>query len=304
MRWHPLALAFTRGQARLLKRFARSVVISYDADMAGQNATMKALDVLISEGLPAKVVVLSKGLDPDDYVKENGRDAFLELVSKAIEPTEFKIDRIKAGYDLMVQKQLVDYVVEACKVIAQLESPVERDVYVKRLEVESGFERQTIRDQIEKGGVVDDKGSINKNRLGNFRNNRTNELAQHELLSCMLKSEECASLARQALSVNDFSDERVVEIVKVIWYASKDNISIHRISDAIENEKTAAYLAELSIGSDDQQSLNDLIESTKECCSRIKKSSIENKVMELKEVLSDEALINKQKKKCLKRLIP
>ena len=76
-----LGTALTTNQARLLRRYADKVIISYDADIAGQAATMRGLDILKDAGFDVRVLSIPQGKDPDEYVRSNGKDAFIKLIN-------------------------------------------------------------------------------------------------------------------------------------------------------------------------------------------------------------------------------
>ncbi|MFZ5974422.1 MAG: DNA primase, partial [Bacillota bacterium] len=241
-----LGTAFTREQARLLKRYAKSAAIAYDGDAAGQNAVQKALDVFAMEGLPVRVVRMPEGMDPDDLVSERGPDAFLQALKDAQEPADFRLDLIKAQKDLRVQKERVAYAIEGARVIAQLDTPAEQAAYIMRLQNETGFDKDTLRRQVQMGAAIEPNEAAGKNRLGNYRNNKTSEAAERELLSCMVQSDECARLAKQMLSPDDFSDERHLEIARLLWYGHENGQAMPDVAallDALPEEELTAYAA-------------------------------------------------------------
>lgn len=71
-----LGTALTEHQAKLLKRYVSKVYIAYDGDAAGQNAALRGMEILAAEGLEVRVIELPGGMDPDDYVRTNGMEAF------------------------------------------------------------------------------------------------------------------------------------------------------------------------------------------------------------------------------------
>ncbi len=93
-----LGTALTENQARLIKRYTKNVILSYDADNAGQNAAFRGLDILYQEGLKARVLRVTDGKDPDEFVKKNGKKAFTELVKNAVPYGDFKISVIRYIY--------------------------------------------------------------------------------------------------------------------------------------------------------------------------------------------------------------
>ena len=92
-----LGTALTINQARLLKRYADKVVISYDADMAGQMATMRGLEILRTAGFDVRVLSIPQGKDPDEFVRSNGKEAFLKLINSAEPLIDYRIKKSEEG---------------------------------------------------------------------------------------------------------------------------------------------------------------------------------------------------------------
>jgi DNA primase len=293
-----LGTAFTREQARLLKRYAKSAVIAYDGDAAGINAALKALDVFEMEALPVRVARMPEGLDPDDVVKSYGREGFERALEQALEPTDFRLDLIRAELDLKVQKDRTTYAVEGAKIVARLDNPAEQAVYIARLQKETGFDADTLQRQVKTGEAVGQNVPVTENRLGNYRNNKTSESAERELLRCMVQSDECASLARQMLSPDDFSQQRNLEIAKVLWYAPGGAAAV---LDAFEDAELSAYAAQV-FGQDGPNSEESLMRTARECCVRIRRQSIENKVRELQQQFSRPGTGREEQAEILRRI--
>ena len=279
-----LGTAFTREQARLLKRYAKTAAIAYDGDAAGQMAARRALDIFAMESFPVRVVRMPQGTDPDDLVREGGGEAFLQALHNAQEPVDFRLDLIKAEKDLEVQKDRVAYAVEASKVIARLENPAEQAACIARLQKETGFDRDTLRRQVQAGGAVEYIEEARKNRLGNYRNNKTSEAAEQELLRCMVQSGECVRQAKQILCPDDFSDERNVEIARLLWYEAEGGqapADVAALLDALTDEELTAYAAQVFGGAVRDADPGSLNKSARECAIRIRAQSIDRKVKEL-----------------------
>ena len=120
-----LGTALTQQQARLMKRYVERVYISYDGDAAGQNATLRGLDILAAEGIDVKVITIPGGMDPDDYVRKNGKDAFLKLKDNANTLNGFKLQHIATQFDLGTADGREGYAKRACAFVGGLQ-PVER----------------------------------------------------------------------------------------------------------------------------------------------------------------------------------
>ena len=123
-----LGTALTENQARLLKRRTTKIYVSYDGDSAGQNATFRGLDILASEGLEVRVIHLPDGLDPDDFARKKGANAFLALKDKSMTLPQFKIEHTAEQYDLTNPDDRQAFAVKACNIVCRLQ-PVEQERY-------------------------------------------------------------------------------------------------------------------------------------------------------------------------------
>jgi len=139
-----LGTALTENQARLIKRYTKNVILSYDADQAGQNAALRGLDILYAEGCRAKVLKVTDGKDPDEFVKKNGRMAFKELMQGAVPYGDFKLNMARAGYDLSDEQQRIEFLRDAI-IILKAMKPMEADIYIRKLAEETGISEGAIR---------------------------------------------------------------------------------------------------------------------------------------------------------------
>lgn len=133
-----LGTALTMEQARLIKRHVPRVYLAYDGDFAGQNATLRGMDILSEEGLEVKVVKLPQGIDPDEFVKEEGKEAFEVLKNDALSLNSFRLEHLKNQYDLDDPDAAEQFAQKASAFIAGL-SPLERERYYRELSRQTGF---------------------------------------------------------------------------------------------------------------------------------------------------------------------
>ena len=128
-----LGTALTSQQARLIKRYADNVIISYDSDGPGTKASLRAIDILVDAGLSVKVLDLKDAKDPDEYVRKYGTDEYRNAMKDAVPRIKFKIDNLKSTFDLSKDQDNIKFAQEAVNIIKQLKSPVEIDYYIKYL---------------------------------------------------------------------------------------------------------------------------------------------------------------------------
>lgn len=139
-----MGTSLTQDQARLLKRYTSNVLISYDGDSAGQNANMRGLDILKSNGLNVKVVPLTDGLDPDDMIKKKGAAAYRYCLDNAMPLIDYKLASVGQGFDLTKTDDKRRYVQEAIKVIRTSDSASEQEDLLKSLSKKSGISYESL----------------------------------------------------------------------------------------------------------------------------------------------------------------
>ena len=142
-----LGTALTPEQAKLIKRYAPEVWISYDGDSAGQKAALRALDIIDSaEGLKARVINYPDGQDPDDFIKAHGIAGF-ECLSRH-EATEYRMLRARDGLELSTQEGMTQYAMKCCAILKNVRDPIVRENYLRQLVNQTGYDRSTLLEQI------------------------------------------------------------------------------------------------------------------------------------------------------------
>ena len=126
-----MGTSLTKDQARILKRYSDKVFISYDGDFAGQKASIRGLEILKEEGLEVKVVSLPDGLDPDDVIKQMGKEGYQKLLDTAMPLIDFKLDILRRTYDIKTVDGKRKYITNAIKVISESPSPAEQEDLLK-----------------------------------------------------------------------------------------------------------------------------------------------------------------------------
>lgn len=127
-----LGTAFTENQAKLLKRFSNEIIIAYDADIAGQSATLKGLAILEKEGCNVGVITIPSGKDPDEFVRKEGVEAFRDRIKKNVSLIEYKIDNAKKGLNIDNIQDRIKFTKEFSLILKDIESNVEIDAYIKK----------------------------------------------------------------------------------------------------------------------------------------------------------------------------
>ena len=154
-----LGTALTIEQARLLKRYAPEVWVSYDGDAAGQHAILRALEIFEQEDMPAKVLDFPGGMDPDEYIRAYGPEAVENI--EPMDATAYRMKQEMGNHDLSTQEGRTAYAIACAKHLAKVKQPVELENYVKQLMMSTGFTREVLLAQIGRTEMIaQDKQAI------------------------------------------------------------------------------------------------------------------------------------------------
>ena len=207
-----LGTALTKEQANLLSRYADEIILSYDADEAGQKATARALGIFGTTGMEIKVLRLTGGKDPDEIIKKYGAQRFRDIINGAANDTEYRLLRARQGIDLSTDDGKVKYLSAATEVLAGIPSPVEVDVYASRLANELGVDKLAIESQVKykREGLrkrrMAQREQDQKRLLINGQNTKNPERSQH-LRAAKAEETLIASLMRNPDFYHKLKDE-------------------------------------------------------------------------------------------------
>lgn len=126
-----LGTAFTVGQANLLRRYTQEVLLAYDSDGAGVNAALRAISILKETGLRGRVINMEPAKDPDEFIKANGAEAFMERIDKAENSFFFELRILEKDYDLSDPDSKTRFYREIAKKLCGFEEEVERNNYTE-----------------------------------------------------------------------------------------------------------------------------------------------------------------------------
>ena len=141
-----LGTALTPEQARLLHRFAPEVHIAYDGDRAGQKAILRGLEVLEGENVPVRVLDFPGGRDPDEFIRQEGLEAFQAL--KPISAVTYRMRREKERHDVSTEEGRIEYAKACAAILRGVKEPVELENHLRHLSVETGFSKEVLMQQI------------------------------------------------------------------------------------------------------------------------------------------------------------
>ena len=145
-----LGTALTTDQARIMAKYTKKVVIAYDSDGAGTTATKRAIPMLTDAGLEVRVLHMDGAKDPDEYVKKFGAEKFRALVAESEGKLEFLLGSVLKKYNVDIPDEKIKAADELCGIAADIESNVEREVYIGKIASALGLEVANVRSDTER----------------------------------------------------------------------------------------------------------------------------------------------------------
>ena len=141
--------ALTGEQVKLLENYADEVVLCYDADEAGQKATVRSLELFSHSPIKVSVLTVTGAKDPDEFIKKYGKNRFEMLLNGTHNALEYKLGKLKDQYDLATDAGRVEYIQDAIRLLSGHITPTEREVYAGRLAQETNVSKASIQSQLD-----------------------------------------------------------------------------------------------------------------------------------------------------------
>ena len=175
-----LGTSLTNDQAKLLKRYAKNVYICYDEDNAGIKATDRAIEILLDEGIKPNIISLEKGLDPDDFVKKYGRDAFIKKMDEASDVYNYKYNKILDLYAESKDNEKIEKLNLFIEFLSSIKSDLTREIFINNVSKLFDIDKSTLKESVlkyndnyKKTYKNQNKDSFyNKNDFKNFNANQ------------------------------------------------------------------------------------------------------------------------------------
>ena len=221
-----MGTALTEKQARLILRYTKNVKIAYDSDAAGEEATIRGLDILDKLGADVRVVKYEGAKDPDEYIIKFGKESFLKKVKNSISLFEFKLENVSKKYNLENISDKVKFMGEVLELLLKIRNSAERDIYIKEISKKYGISVESIYLEIEK----------------KEKNIKTDGISAEAFLENVKKETEkdLENDKEKAEKIKKYTEELI--LIKVLIYNKsarvnfKNNISLSVISDELNRE--------------------------------------------------------------------
>ena len=279
-----LGTALTNEQARLLKRYAPQVYLGYDGDSAGQHAILRGLDILEQENVPARVLDFPDGLDPDEFIRRDGAEGFKSL--PAISPAAYRLRRLKDKFDLSAQDGRLAYARGAAEIVAAVD-PLERDVLLGQLSLETGFPRETLAEQMNltaKKQPAEPKAPAPRpvsRREDPSAAAQSKDIKAQELLLSFFAS---GQIPKDMIEEKDFDDDELKSLYRELAAGASPASLPDLAPDEATRSRYTRVLLTPTAGSTDE-----MIAMANDCLTRIRRTRLEQRYEELTREISSAA---------------
>lgn len=250
-----LGTAMTECQGRLLRKSSEQVIIGYDADGAGQAATLRGLEILQNLGCDIRILQIEGAKDPDEFVTKYGPERFLKYVDNAISLVEYKVKVLKQNLNIDNTNDKIKFLKEIAKELSKISNNIEREVYIDKISLEYKISKEAIYSEINKliyGKNDNEKKSVT-NKMVTPQKKVVEEtdqaIAKREGLIIYLlinyPSESYLKI-KEIISVNDIKSQRNKKILtKLYEELEKGHSNIDNILDWFEEEDIINYLTSI-----------------------------------------------------------
>jgi len=294
--------ALTPEQIRLLKRYTKNVVVIYDADKAGQLATLRSLDLFLEEDMFIKVVNLPKGYDPDLLVRKFGIEKLQELIDKAMDIFDYKLNLLKNIYDTGKINDKTKIAAEMLSMIAKIKNEILKSEYIKMLAEKLSVSETSLIKELNKIK----SSSIQTNYEPVIAEKHSEEVySKSEKMLVKLILEDTQLIEKEGLKEKDclhsLQDKRLQKILDLVFnlYESCQQIKPNQIINYLDDKQCVALISELSSEETFICELNNRENAIKDCLNRIELNSSGLKLKNLQsqiksaEEKGDSELLNK-----------
>lgn len=276
-----LGTALTEGHAGILRRYTQNVIISYDADTAGQDAALRAIPKLREAGIAVKVADLRPYKDPDELIKAEGSESYKQRLASARNSVLFEISCMTPSYDLNDPDESTRFFNDVAKRLSFFTDSVEQDNYVRAVSAEFGLDYSLLREKTRKFSLSNDNiktyEPVRPLPQKKEENSKALLTCQKMVLTRLAQDPSFYDKVRQILDENDFDlpplDKIALLLFEQLRRGKIDPVSIISSFEEPETQEEAADI--LAIRDDSEISKEDQERALNESVIRIRMNSIE-----------------------------
>lgn len=249
-----LGTALTEQQGRLLRKYASQVIIGYDSDGAGQNATIRGMEILQNLGCDIRILQLDgDAKDPDEYIIKYGSARLQKRMDEAISLVEFKVKLLKNSIKIETTSDKIKFLNEIIKILSKVENNVEKEVYIDKISKEYGISKEAIYAQSNKITYANNQSAKNLQKSISIKktevkkdNQKVSEIVrkrENMLLSLLINNgKEIYEIVKQKITPEDFKYEKNKIIAKVLYEELEKGNSNSNVLNLFEEDELINHL--------------------------------------------------------------
>ena len=216
-----LGTALTAGHAALLKRYVSEVYLTYDSDEAGTKAALRAEPILREAGISAKVIRMDPYKDPDEFIKNLGKEAFEERIAKARNGFMFRLEMLEKDYDMQSPEGKTEFLRTAAKWLAEFEEEIERTNYIEAVARTYNVSYEELRKLVVKVAVQTGMATpANKPKVATGRENQKEDghiKSQRLMLTWLIDHRELFSQISRYITPEDFTKDLYRKVATLLF---------------------------------------------------------------------------------------
>lgn len=280
-----MGTAFAAEQARLLKRMCDEVVFCYDSDNAGRAASVRAVSIARAAGLKVRVANVPDGKDPDEFVRQHGKDAFVNVIASALEGIEYQVEETILQNNVTNLAGKVEAVSKIIPFLLECKNEIEAAEHIRklaqRLTIDEGLIAEEYRKVAKKSGV---QAEAIVERPAVKSTSSAEQQAEEMLLAVLLEHPTLALACQDIVEEVGFVLKERGQIFKhILAYEGEQAINIHQLTEVLEDEG-ASVLAGIVSKNVPEGDIEKIVD---DCLRQMKKSFLE-KEYEKHRLLADE----------------
>ena len=300
-----LGTALTTNQGWLLRKNAEQVILGFDADGAGQNAIMRAMEVMQNMGCDMRVLQMTGAKDPDEYIIKYGSVRFQKLMNEAISLLEFRVKVLEQNLDLNVAGDKVKFLNEIAKLIAKIDNTIEQEIYIEKLANGYNISKEAIFGQVKKiqysnkvptKRLEESKPVVIHKREENVDSMVSEEITKREntIISILINNPEYYQKIKQNMKIEDFKYKLNNQIIQVLYpELEKQDPNVGIVIDKIEDDAIKSHLTAIMA---EDYGINDNNKAIDDILKKYEKDKLEKRRDELIKLSSEEQDAEKKKK--------
>lgn len=229
-----LGTAMTEAQGRLLRKSSEQIIVGYDADGAGQAATIRGLEILQNLGCDVRILQIEGAKDPDEFILKYGPERLKKYMDNAISLVEFKIKNLKKDLNLDVANDKIKFLTEIAKELSKVNNSIEKEVYIDKIALDYKISKEAIYAEINK--IL-------------YAKNNDNKLLEKKNITVKPKiDDELNKISEPILKRENLVIYLLINYPEIAYQKLKDNIEIHDIKSQRNREILQKLYEELKKG--------------------------------------------------------